>query len=160
MDYKAIRYNTKDFPEFQDITPEEGIQKLKAKVREIKISVFGKCNSDYLPEQVSLLEGYIILAALGDPIIHDEAEKDINLLKRIRAMVLLRNNSIFAHGLGPVSRHDFLKFKQFVLEMFEKFCRIEKIPFEAYRKKVMWLNPADSKNYTAQESVGNTVDDK
>ena len=75
-------------------------------------------------------------------------------------MVLLRNNSIFAHGLGPVSRHDFLKFKQFVLEMFEKFCRIEKIPFEAYRKKVMWLNPADSKNYTAQESVGNTVDDK
>lgn len=152
MDYKSIRYNTKDFPELQDISPEESIQYLKGQVREVKINVFGKCNSDYLPDQVSLLDGYIILAVLGDPIICREADQDIHLLKRIRSMVLLRNNSIFAHGLGPVSHQDFLKFKQFVLEMFEKFCKIERIPYEEYRKKVIWLNPADSKNYSVHEA--------
>ena len=35
-------------------------------------------------------------------------------------MVSLRNNSVFAHGLGPVGNHDFYKFRDFVKEIFEK----------------------------------------
>ena len=51
------------------------------------------------------------------------------MLKRIRSMVSLRNNSIFAHGLGPVGNHDFYKFRDFVKEIFEVFCKIEGIDF-------------------------------
>ena len=66
-------------------------------------------------------------------------------------MVFLRNNSIFAHGLGPVSKNDFLKFKEFVREMFVEFCLIEEINFEEYIEKVSLVNPLNSKNYTGME---------
>lgn len=62
-------------------------------------------------------------------------------------MVYLRNNSIFAHGLGPVSIEDFMKFRTFVIGLFREFCRIEKINFEGYSKDIEWLNPLRSKNY-------------
>ena len=71
----------------------------------------------------------------------------IGRLKQIRSKVYLRNNSIFAHGLGPVSYSDFQKFKEFVLDMFRIFCQIEKIDYESYRQDMVWLNPMDSRYY-------------
>ena len=119
---------------------------MKEKVQDIKKQLFGK-SSNYLPEQVSLLEGFIILLALGDPIVSDQEGHGIDKLKRIRSMVFLRNNSIFAHGLGPVGYRDFDKFRKFVLEMFEKFCVIEKIDYEKYRRSIEWVNPLHSRYY-------------
>ena len=60
----------------------------------------------------------------------------------------MRNNSIFAHGLGPVSNTDFLKFKGFVSEIFQEFCVIEKINFEEQLRDTTWLNPTKSVYYS------------
>lgn len=75
---------------------------LKSAVFEVKKQLFPRTDSRFLPEQVSLLEGYILLSVLEDEIFAVQKGSAIQLLKRIRSMVYLRNNSIFAHGLGPV----------------------------------------------------------
>lgn len=63
-------------------------------------------------------------------------------------MVYLRNNSIFAHGLGPVNHHDYYKFRTFVFEKFRTFCSLEKMDFEECEKYVEWINPMSSVNYS------------
>lgn len=133
MDYQNINWEGID-------SPEEKQRLLRESVAEIKKAVFGKCNNSFLPEQVSLLEGFIILAALGDQIMQ-EGGNSIEKLKRIRAMVSLRNNSIFAHGLAPVKKTDFIKFKNFVEELFQQLCGIEGIPFELYFQQIKWITP-------------------
>ncbi len=147
MEYTNIKYNIKRQPEFSEISEEERLELLKKKIQQIKTNVFDKQMNGYLPEQVSLLEGFIILLALADPIVKDGKEHDIDKLKRIRSMVFLRNNSIFAHGLGPVGYKDYIKFKTFVLELFQEFCRIERIDYQNYKNDIEWLNPMDSQNY-------------
>lgn len=69
------------------------------------------------------------------------------MIKRIRSMVYLRNNSIFAHGLGPVNHKDYFKFRTFVFEMFRSFCSIEKIDFDESERFAAWINPMLSANY-------------
>ncbi|MDE5824243.1 MAG: hypothetical protein K2H91_06120 [Lachnospiraceae bacterium] len=147
MEYKEIKYNIKRAPEFAGLSKDSQYELLKQKVQDIKTKIFGKGNN-YLPEQVSLLEGFILLYALGDPIVNDKEGHGIDKLKRIRSMVFLRNNSIFAHGLGPVGVNDFKKFQQFVLEIFERFCVIEKINYKEYRDNMAWIDPLKSKYYT------------
>lgn len=148
MNYKGIKYNIAGCPEFEGKTAEEQLLILKRKVLGIRENVFGRNANDYLSEQVSLLDGFILLNALGDPLVCDENGSGINKLKRIRSMVFLRNNSIFAHGLGPVGQDDFLKFKAFVINMFKEFCGIERIDYQSLQQAITWLNPMDSKNYT------------
>ena len=131
------------------IIPKNTFNKCTETLDAIKEEIFGKAGNGYLPEQVSLLEGFIILCALGDPIVCEEKGRGIDCLKRIRAMVFLRNNSIFAHGLGPVGVTDYMKFKKFVLETFQEFCRIERINFNDFQKNIAWINPMDSKNYVS-----------
>lgn len=153
MEYVEIKYNLKRTPEFAGESKDDQLELLKQKVQDIKVAVFGRANN-YLPDQVSLLEGFIMLHALGDPIVADREGRGINKLKRIRSMVFLRNNSIFAHGLGPVGVQDFQKFKQFVLEMFERFCSIERINYEEYQGNISWINPLASRYYaTGMEKV-------
>ena len=93
----------------------------------------------------------MLLYALGDPIVFDTGTnkegQGIRKLGQIRKMVFLRNHSIFAHGLGPVGFQDFTKFKDFVLELFEKFCEIEQIPYRQYRENMVWINPTASRYY-------------
>ncbi len=146
MEYSEIRYNTENTPEFKGLSSNAQYDLLKKKVQDIKKILFGK-GSSYLPEQISLLEGFILLLALGDPIVSEEGKRGIDKLRRIRAMVFLRNNSIFAHGLGPVGYQDFDKFRKFVIEMFEKFCSIEKINYNEYCKNIQWINPLKSQYY-------------
>ena len=68
-------------------------------------------------------------------------------------MVYLRNNSIFAHGLGPVSKNDFMKFRNFVIEMFKEFCEIEGIDYDSYVRDMEWLSPINSENYARMEAA-------
>ena len=63
-------------------------------------------------------------------------------------MVYLRNNSIFAHGLGPVGRENYLKFRDFVLAVLKRYCRLEKIDFEKKEASVQFINPRDSAYYS------------
>lgn len=130
---------------------------LREKTMEYKKALFGKVGNGYLPEQVSLLEGFIILATLGDPIVCCiKTQETINKLKRIRAMVSLRNNSIFAHGLAPVKEGDFIKFKVFVVEMLRELCRLDDVNFSQYEKDVHWFSPTESK-YVGGDTNGSDL---
>lgn len=153
MNYTEITYNTERQPQFKGVSRDERFRLLKETVTAIRRELFpGRKVSSYLPEQISLLDGFILLLALNDQITEVRSGRPIDKLKRIRSMVFLRNNSIFAHGLGPVSETDFMKFRSFVLDIFKEFCGIENIDFDTYSREIEWLNPIHSENYVRMEA--------
>lgn len=147
-DFMNIKYNTEQLHEIENLSKEKKFEWYKEKVIFIKTKVFGKCNNNYMPEQISLLDGFIHLTALNDGIMATNNGDYIGKLKRLRAVVYLRNNSIFAHGFSPVSKNDYNKFKEFVIELFKQLCELEKIDYKAYCKKMQWINPSLTKNYS------------
>ncbi len=151
MDYLQIKPNLDKHPEWAGLGTKELFGIMKERYGEIKRSIFGKSANPYMAEQVSLLDGFILLAALDDGISESRNGNRIEKLKRIRAMVYLRNNSIFAHGLGPVGKEPFKKFKKFVMELFEEFCLLENIDYRAYRRKMVWVDPLQSIYYVGLE---------
>lgn len=154
MNYREIQYDFKRQPELKGLDSEEKMQRLKTAMALIKKELFKRTITTYLPEQISLLDGFILLLVLNDEIYEVQNENPIDKLKQIRAMVYLRNNSIFAHGLGPVSLIDFQRFRRFVVNIFKDFCNIEKIDFDNYVKDITWLNPTHSANYVWMEERG------
>ena len=151
---------------------------LKTEVFEIRKKLFPRTENKFLPDQISLLDGFTLLAALKDPIFgygaadpasgkesadatvgnenaqaaHRKGMPDpVLLLKRIRSMVYLRNNSIFAHGLGPVAREDYLKFRRFVEDMFRTFCAVEDVSFDDCLAEVTWIDPTKTAYYSKLE---------
>lgn len=152
MDYGKMKTTFKRLEKYADKSPAEKLDILKNDVAVIKQGVFGKNGNNYLPDQVSLLEGYIILYAFQDPIVYQQENDNYILLKKIRSMVFLRNNSIFAHGLGPVKEADYMKFRNFVKEIFKRYCKIEKVDFDAYEKTMHWIHPMESANYSNVEA--------
>ena len=154
MNYRELVYNFERQPQLRGMTADERLEWLKTAVISIKKELFKRNVNSYLPDQISLLEGFIVLAALNDEIFERKDRSSLDKLKRIRSMVYLRNNSIFAHGLGPVSAEDFLKFRGFVIDIFKEFCQIEEIDFDSYSKDIEWLNPIASKNYMRLETSG------
>lgn len=151
MDYLQIKPDGNRHPEWVNLDAKELFGIIKERYSEIKNKIFGRTGSLYMAEQVSLLDGFMILAALDDGISESRKGSPVEKLKRIRAMVYLRNNSIFAHGLGPVGKENFEKFKMFVIELFEEFCILEEIDYLAYRKKISWINPLQSMYYLGLE---------
>lgn len=151
MNYADIAYDLERQPELQELEDGERFRILKESVYAIRKELFRRNPSTYLAEQVSLLDGFTILSALNDPICEVKTGRTIDKLKRIRYMVYLRNNSIFAHGLGPVSEADFMKFRMFVIDIFKEFCQIEEVDFDSYVKNINWLNPIHSQNYVRME---------
>ena len=133
------------------LNSQEQVNLLKSLNLNFKKELFRGNDKDYLPNPIALLDGYLLLAALGDKISFGRDGKPVNQLKRIRSMVSLRNNSIFAHGLGPVGSKDYYKFRDFVTEMFRNFCEVEEIDFSLYGKACHFLNPINSKYYRIME---------
>jgi CRISPR-associated protein (TIGR02710 family) len=144
-DFLEIKYPLERFTELKGKTKEQCLEWYTKEMSFMKQKIFGKPGGKYLPEQISLLDGYIHLAVLRDDIMTGEEKEPVVMLKRLRSAVYLRNNSIFAHGLSPVSTLDFQKFKDYVVNLFQKFCRIEQIDFQAYMKKMEYIDPAKSK---------------
>ena len=143
VEYFHIEYPERLFEGKNALTDKEKFEIYRGKIMEIKKMLFRRSVNDFLPEQISLLEGFIQLAALGDKIV--AGTKVIDKIKRIRAMTFLRNNSIYAHGFTPVSRVDFLKFKNFVTGLFQEFCKIERINYKEYLDDIAWIDPSESK---------------
>ncbi|MEY8429451.1 hypothetical protein AALC75_02835 [Lachnospiraceae bacterium 48-42] len=137
--------------EYDGLNSQEQVNLLKSLNLNFKKELFRGNDKDYLPNPIALLDGYLLLAALGDKISFGRDGKPVNQLKRIRSMVSLRNNSIFAHGLGPVGSKDYYKFRDFVTEMFRNFCEVEEIDFSLYGKACHFLNPINSKYYRIME---------
>lgn len=147
-DYYNILFDAQKFPEIENMTPQERFEFYKKEVNSIRLTVFGKNGNQYLSEQISLLDGFIQLAALKDELMFMDDKNIIDKIKRLRSAVYLRNNSIFAHGLSPVSHSDYLRFKETVITLFKQLCIIEKIDFNQYMQNIEWLNPAQSKYYS------------
>lgn len=147
MDYGALCVNRERTPEAVGLSAEERLEWLKDENFKIRQALFPKSKSAYLPDQIALLDGFMLLAALRDPLMDVEKGTRIDLLKRIRSNVSLRNHSIFAHGLGPVGKDVYLRFEEFVKEMFRKLCRLEEVEYESCREIFCWVQPADSAYY-------------
>ncbi len=143
MDYDHIKYDTQYHSPYKKKDAGEQLEHFRRRVREIKQGLFRRGANDYLPDQVSLLEGFIVLAALGDPIVHGGGNRGVEKLRTIRTKVYLRNNSIFAHGLGPVGYEDYKNFRDFVLELFKSVCRIEQTDYQTCVDDIKWISPSD-----------------
>lgn len=151
MEYGKIPYGKCGFSEVAQLSEEEQRNWLRNEILDVKKQMFKNANRYHLPEQISLLDGFTLLHVLGDAICESGKIIGVNKLKMIRSMVFLRNNSIFAHGLGPVSREEYNKFRGFVETIFHEFCKIEGIPFEEYKSWIAWVNPIQSRNYSGME---------
>lgn len=147
-DYRQVVYNLQRFPELRDMNPEDRFQWLSDRYRNLSQTVFRREPDRYLPSPIASLDGFILLAAMGDPLVGSQLADAVTMIKRLRSMVYLRNNSIFAHGLGPVSLKDYTRFRTFVVGLFEKFCSIEKMNFKECEYYSNWINPIRSANYT------------
>lgn len=139
MDYKAFTYDKAICSELDGLTADEKVEWLRNEVFEIRKGLFKGKISEYLPNPVSLLDGFIILSGLRDPIVYDEGRDRMAILQQMRSKVYLRNNSIFAHGLGPVSEGDYMKFKIFVVNLFKSLCHIEKISYQENSEIFSWI---------------------
>lgn len=148
--FLEIKYPMKRFPQLKGKSKEQCLEWYAGEISGIKQKVFGKPSGKYMPEQISLLDGYIHLAALQDELMTVEGKGSIDVLKRLRSAVYLRNNSIFAHGLSPVSLMDYQKFKGYVIGLFQSFCEIEGVDFEQYVRKMQYVNP----EYSRYNSIG------
>jgi hypothetical protein len=81
-----------------------------------------------LDRKVSLIAGYIILAAIGDEIVKSKKPgRETNSINRLRSKVDARNNSIFAHGYEFIDREKYIEFKKVVEDYMNLFCSIEGI---------------------------------
>ncbi len=140
MNYESFAFDESSLPVLKDLSAKERVDWLSHEVYRIKKSIFGSRVSSYLPNPVSLLDGFIILSALHDPIVYESDDTRLYVLKQIRSKVYLRNNSIFAHGLGPVTEGDYSKFRDFVNDMFMSFCLIENIVYDDYENIFSWID--------------------
>ena len=146
-DFLNIRYDEKKHAAMKRLSKEKRLEIYKGEVIKIKAKLFGQCSNSYLPEQISLLDGFIHLTALQDEIMAEGGKDSIAKLKRLRSVVYLRNNSIFAHGFSPVGKGDYEKFKDFVLLLFRQLCGLERIDYKEYSRKMEWVNPLETSNY-------------
>lgn len=144
-DYSQVDYSKAEA--YAALSDQERYEKLRRDNAAIRQELFHGNDKDYLPSPIALLDGCLLLAALGDGIIINKEGNALPKLKQIRAMVSLRNNSIFAHGLGPVQQKDYYKFRDFVSELFQTFCKTEKVKFAQYEAACAFLNPINSKYY-------------
>lgn len=84
-----------------------------------------------LDNKISLLAGFILLAALEDDIIKTNVPgKEIGLLHKLRSKVDARNKSIFAHGYEFIDNKKYNDFKEVVDEYVDKLCQLEGIDKE------------------------------
>lgn len=141
MNYPAMLFNTEQCPELEKMNQRDRLYWLRTEVYNLRKQLFRHVRGDSLPDPVSLLDGFVVLTALRDPISSMDQANPVKFLNRVRSMVFLRNNSIFAHGLGPVGKLDYQKFRDFVVSVFRYFCTVEQIDFDHQMKDMRWIYP-------------------
>lgn len=97
-------------------------------VNRINRKIKGFNDLEQLDKKISLIAGYIILAAVGDEIMKPKKPgKEIDSINRLRSKVEARNKSIFAHGYEFIDKQKYSEFKEIVEEYINLLCFIEKI---------------------------------
>ena len=143
MDYSALAYSKVKLEGKVDL------ERIRDNMNAIREQMFGRQYNRFLPDQITLLDGYMLLLAMGDDICKMPDGRDIVFIKKLRQMVYLRNNSIFAHGLGPVGKADYMKFRDFVIDVLVKYCSLEGISMKQYSDDVKWVSPLRSRFYAS-----------
>lgn len=94
---------------------------------------------------VSLLDGYMILEAIGDPFqLSRTFPKAIHWAKFINE-IQKRNYSILAHGFIFVSEEQYSNFKALVDSLFDLFCSVEGIQKEDALERYSFIDPLPEK---------------
>lgn len=147
MNYENISVPAGQMPEWEALSKQEQIRKLKETFSDIKNQVF-RVQEAYIPEKAGLLDGFIILSILHDPVTKPHAAKLEQFLNEIRSMADLRNSSIFAHGFQAIGwTKNYERFRRFVKKQILIFFQTEGEDFEGYMKQIKWIDPKDSSNY-------------
>ena len=146
MNYENISVPAGQMPEWEALSKKEQISKLKETFSDIKNQVF-RVQGASIPEKAGLLDGFIILSVLHDPVIEPYSANPEKFLNEVRSMADLRNSSIFAHGFHAIRRKNYQNFCKFVNKQLLIFCQTEGENFEKYMKQIKWINPKDSSNY-------------
>ena len=83
MNYTDISYNMERQPQLKGMSQDEMFRLLKDAVISIRKELFpGRKVSTYLSEQISLLDGFVLLLALNDEISEVKSGRAIDKLKR------------------------------------------------------------------------------
>lgn len=149
-EYHSIQYHFEQTPEYQGVSEQQQLEKLQDSVYRIRQQIFTKAKREKsLTLKIALMDGFILLLALKDQLVFSgDLKESIKHIQHTRAMVQLRNSSIFAHGFSPVSVKNYEKFKTFVIDLFKEFCNLEPVDFEQWEDGMKWINPKDSQFYT------------
>ena len=59
------------------------LDRIRDNMNNIRESMFGRQTNRFLPDQVSLLDGYMLLLALGDAISKAQNGRDIDFLRKL-----------------------------------------------------------------------------
>jgi CRISPR-associated protein (TIGR02710 family) len=102
-----------------------GSDLVKTKYPEITKQFYGIEKT--VPQQISLMDGHIILFALEDELWKGEP---LSKLRALLETMKVRDHSIVAHGAKPVDQSMFDKFKVFGEEFAEKICALANMNFK------------------------------
>ncbi|NLK98540.1 MAG: TIGR02710 family CRISPR-associated protein [Epulopiscium sp.] len=133
-------------PDYNKVFPNKThLDEFTNKVIYYRKTVFGKNVNKNFQNYVTLMEGYIELAALKDALI--DVKNSSVILKNIYEKVKIRNNNIFAHGFCSLTEKEYTDFEEFVIRIFKRFCEIEFINMKEYEESIRFIHPEESKYY-------------
>lgn len=97
--------------------------------------VYKSVSVSVLPHPIALVDGFIILDALGDDIV------DGLNWKAFRGQVDMRNRSVYAHGMNKINQRSFEAFKETVEGRFKKAQEIVNIDADDFNKQHKFIAP-------------------
>ncbi|MPM88479.1 hypothetical protein SDC9_135583 [bioreactor metagenome] len=113
---------------------------LLRKINNIKKKI-GDKPLDALPQEISLIMGYIILGVLDDELIKTDNENMlVGRIKEIKGRVISRNVGIFAHGFKFQDKDSYEKFKYTVTEYLMRYCEVEGIDMDEISKESEFIS--------------------
>ena len=120
-------------PDYSNSCMEEDL--LLQSYKKKRKSISKKASVSALPNPITLIDGFFVLAALNDTIV-----KDLDW-SRLMGQVNMRNKSIFAHGINKISPDSYKKFKSTVEGLFEKAQKIATIDADSFNEQHQFIAP-------------------
>ena len=97
--------------------------------KEKETEIFGRSNRSTLPTPIGLVDGFLILHALDDPIVNDLD------WGKFRNQVETRNQNIYAHGMSRIDSKAFNAFQKTVNALFTKAQELADINANTFREQ-------------------------
>jgi CRISPR-associated protein (TIGR02710 family) len=100
-----------------------------------KQEIYGPMDKLALPNPIALVDGFLVLHALDDPVV-----KGLNW-RAFRGQVEMRNLSVYAHGMNKINERSFRAFKSTVEERFCKAQEIAGIDVDTFSEQHEFIVP-------------------